>query len=252
MDAVVEFWNARPCNIKHSSLEIGTKAYFDEVEKQKFFVEPHIIDFSKFDTWQGKKVLEIGCGIGTAAINFAKNGAIYTGVELSDVSLDLTKKRFEVYGYSGTFYNINAEQLSDVVPVEEYDLIYSFGVIHHTQNPKSVITEIIKYMGVHTELRIMLYAKHSWKNIMIEGGYDQPEAQYGCPIANTYTKDDVIELLNPLKIISIVQDHIFPYQIEDYKRREYIKEAWFAKMPKDMFKHLESSLGWHLNIVAKK
>jgi hypothetical protein len=44
MDAVVEFWNARPCNIKHSSLEIGTKAYFDEVEKQKFFVKVVVFD----------------------------------------------------------------------------------------------------------------------------------------------------------------------------------------------------------------
>lgn len=91
---VKDFWNSRPCNIRHSVKDVGSKEYFDEVEKKKFFVEPHIKTFSKFERWSGKKVLEIGCGIGTAAINFARFGADYTGVELSSKSLELTQQRF--------------------------------------------------------------------------------------------------------------------------------------------------------------
>lgn len=37
----------------------------------------------------------------------------------------------------------------------------------------------------------MLYAKNSWKNIMIDAGLDQPEAQSGCPVANTYSHDKI-------------------------------------------------------------
>ena len=160
---VKNYWDDRPCNIKHSKKEIGTKEYFNDVEYRKYFVEPHIPEFAEFDKWKGKKVLEIGCGIGTDSINFAKAGAILTCVELSEKSLELCKKRFELFGLQANFYSANAEKLSKVVPIEEYDLIYSFGVIHHTPNPQNVFNEIKKYMNKDTEVRIMLYAKHSWK-----------------------------------------------------------------------------------------
>ena len=96
INEVKNFWNSRPCNVRHSSKSIGSIEYFDEVEKKKFFVEPHIIPFSDFPSWKNKTVLEVGCGMGTAAINFVKQGAKYTAVELSEESLKLAKKRFEV------------------------------------------------------------------------------------------------------------------------------------------------------------
>ena len=53
------------------------------------------------------------------------------------------------------------------------------------------------------------------------------------------------------KIIEIKQDHIFPYEIEPYKRNEYVKVPWFANMPENVFKTLEKNLGWHMLITAK-
>ena len=100
---VKKFWDNRPCNIQHSSKELGSLEYFNEVSKKKFYVEPHILDFTKFPQWQNKKVLEIGCGLATVGINFALSGSDYTGVELSDESLKLAKKRFNVYGMNGKY-----------------------------------------------------------------------------------------------------------------------------------------------------
>jgi len=251
IEEVKKFWNDRPCNIKHSSKEIGTLDYFNEVTKKKFFVENHILHFTKFPRWEDKKVLEIGCGLGTVGINFPFNGADYTGVELSEESLEIAKQRFSLYNQQGRFYLGNAEELSSFVPVETYDLIYSFGVIHHSPHPEKIVSEIKKYMNEDSVLKIMLYAKDSWKNYMIEAGLDQPEAQYGCPIANTYTKEDVVELLDGYEVLSIEQDHIFPYQIEPYKKGEYVKQPWFDVMPPEMFRSLEKNLGWHLLITAK-
>jgi SAM-dependent methyltransferase len=249
---VKEFWDNRPCNIRHSKREVGTKEYFDEVEKKKFFVEPHIKSFSEFNLWNGKKVLEIGCGLATAGINFARNGADYTGIELSKESLELAKKRFEVYNLKGNFYEGNAENLSEFLPKEKFDLIYSWGVIHHTPNPQKVINEVKKYLHKNGVFKMMLYSSNSWKNYMIGAGLDQPEAQYGCPIAYTYTEDEIKDLLgDDFEIISIQKDHIFPYQIEPYKRGEYIKQPWFEVMPDEMFKILEKKLGWHLLITSK-
>ncbi len=249
---VKNFWNNRPCNIRHSSKEVGSKEYFDEVERKKFFVEPHIKSFSQFNFYNGKKVLEIGCGLATAGINFARYGADYTGVELSKESLSLAKKRFEVYNLQGNFYEGNAENLSDFLPEEKYHLIYSWGVIHHTPYPGRVIEQVKKYLQKNGEFKLMLYASNSWKNYMIGAGLDQPEAQYGCPIAYTYTEEEVVELLGDDFIVTdIKRDHIFPYQIEPYKVGEYIKQPWFECMPDEMFKILEKKLGWHILITAK-
>ena len=251
IDDVRNYWNTRPCNIKHSPSEIGTKEYFDEVEKRKYFVEPHIPGFAEFEKWKGKKVLEIGCGIGTDAINFARAGADYTGIELSEASLDLTERRFDLYGLHGKFYPGNAEELPSIVPLQSFDLIYSFGVIHHTRNPQKIFDNIKNYMHLESEFRLMLYAKNSWKNIMIEAGLDQPEAQSGCPIAYTYSQNELRIMLSEYEIIDMRQDHIFPYIIEKYIHYEYERQPWFEVMPKEIFRGLEKALGWHTLIRCK-
>ena len=250
IEDVKQYWDDRPCNVRHSFEKVGTKLYFDQVEVKRYFAEPHIPDFADFKSWKGKKVLEVGCGMATEGINFARYGAQYTATDLSVESLDLAKKRFEVYNKSGDFYLGNSEELSSFLPLNTYDLIYSFGVIHHSLHPDRIISQIKQYMNKDSTLKIMLYASESWKNYMIETGYDQPEAQYGCPIAHTYTKDEVRELLDGFDV-TIEQNHIIPYQIEPYKRGEFVKQPWFEAMPDEVFNALKQQLGWHLLITAK-
>lgn len=252
IDQVRDFWNSRPCNIRHSDKPLGTREYFDEVERKKFTAEPHIMEFCDFPRWRGLRVLEIGCGIGTMAKNFAAHGADYTGVELSSDSLALTQKRFAVYDLPGRFYHGDAEHLTDFVPVQDYDLVFTWGVIHHSPNPGRILEQARSYMRSGTVLKVMVYADNSWKNYMIEAGLDQPEAQYGCPIAYTYTPEQLLTMIGPgFHQVSMHQDHIFPYQIEPYKQGRYLKHPWFETMPPDMFRVLERHLGWHLMLTAE-
>lgn len=254
LKAVENYWNSRPCNIRHSSLEIGTIEYFDEVEARKYLVEPHIPNFANFESWRGKRVLEIGCGIGTDAVNFARSGADYTGVELSVESLNLAKKRFEVYGLEGEFLLGNAEEVNDLLSGRKFDLIYSFGVLHHTPDISKALSAIVDLMDLDSKLKIMVYATNSYKNALIRYGLEQPEAQVGCPIANTYTTDEIERVFKSIgiEIEETAQDHIFPYKVEKYIQYIYEREPWFEAMNPQLFSALEKSLGWHMLITSKR
>ena len=253
VEDVQDYWNRRPCNIRHSTKPMGSKEYFDDVEERKYFVEPHIPAFADFPRWKGRKVLEVGCGIGTDAANFARAGADYHATDLSDASMALARQRFDVFGLEGSFTPGNAEELTRFIKARDFDLIYSFGVIHHTPHPEKVLAEARQLIAADGELRVMLYGKNSWKDIMIEAGLDQPEAQNGCPVAFRYTHDEVRDLFADagFEVTRIDQTHIFPYVIEKYVNYEYEVQPWFKAMPKAMFEALERSLGWHLCIYAK-
>jgi SAM-dependent methyltransferase len=237
------------------------------VEARKYFVEPHILAFAQFDRWAGKRVLEIGCGIGTDTIRFARAGARITAVDLSDESLALARRRASVYGLDHliSFYRADAERLSESVPVESYDLVYSFGVLHHTPHPPQAIREIHKYMRPGSTLKIMVYHRWSWKVLWILARFGKgafwrlddliarySEAQTGCPVTYSYSRRTVRDLLEGYSIEEIAVDHIFPYRIADYKQYRY-RKAWpFCWMPDGWFRALEKRCGWHLCVTARK
>lgn len=263
---VRDYWNARPCNVRHSPAEVGTREYFDQVEARKYFVEPHIPGFADFEKWRGKRVLEIGCGIGTDTINFARAGAEVTAVDLSVESLDLTRKRADVFGLSDRiqFFEVNAERLSEFIPAEKYDLVYSFGVIHHSPAPEKIIAEVREnFTRSGTTLKLMVYNRSSWKVLGMLFSerlrfWDldaviarHSEAQTGCPVTYSYSKRTVPNLVGDgFDITDLFVDHIFPYRVAKYVRYEYEKEWYFKMVPNSVFRAMEKRFGWHLCVTA--
>ena len=176
-EVVTKFWDDRPCNIRHSSKEPGTKEYFEEVTKRKYFVESHILSFAKFDAYKGKSVLEVGCGIGTAAQSFMEAGAVYTGIDISPRSVELAKKRMDLFKLTG---EVRVDDIQNGSFGEDrYDLVYSFGVLHHIPDLKSALQNIYKALKPGGEFKLIMYAEYSWKKLCIDVGLDQLEAQSG-------------------------------------------------------------------------
>ena len=265
---VRDYWNTRPCNIRHSNAAIGSRQYFDEVEARKYFVEPHIPRFAQFERWRGKRVLEIGCGIGTDTINFARAGAQVTTVDLSEKSMELARVRASVFGLEDRirFCPGNAEQLSTFVPVEPYDLIYSFGVIHHTPHPDAVLDQLRQYTHPGTTIKIMVYQRRSNKVawILLTEGKGRfwklpelvaknSEEQTGCPVKYTYTRREGRQLLerHGFRVSDVQVVQIFPYRISDYVLYRFTREWYFRWMPRPLFAYLEHRFGWHLCLSAK-
>lgn len=247
---VLKFWDDRPCNIRHSDKEVGTKEYFEEVTRRKYFVESHILDFANFDAYRGKSVLEVGCGIGTAAQSFMEAGADYTGIDVSPRSIELAQIRAKLFGLAGELRTADIQTID--FPDKKFDLVYSFGVLHHIADLDSALKNIHAMLKPGGEFKLMMYASNSWKGACIRSGLDQFEAQSGVPIAHMYTPEQIKDLLSEFTEIEIRQDHIFQWNIDDYKQYRYQKESWFEAMPEDLIRTLEKEFGWHLLITCKK
>ncbi len=264
--SVRDFWNARPCNIRHSPKPLGDREYFDEVEARKYFVEPHIPRFADFPRWAGKRVLEIGCGIGTDTMNFARAGARVTAVELSNRSLEVARKRAEVYGLANiTFMQANVEELTAALAPGFYDLVYAFGVIHHTPRPEVALREMRSFLAPRGTLKLMVYHRYSWKVLSILMTYgrgefwnlnrlvaEHSEAQEGCPVTYTYTRRQIREMVEGIgcQVKEMFVDHIFPWRIPDYVQYRYKRTWFFAMLPPPLFRWLERHFGWHLCVTG--
>ena len=257
LSKVRNYWNKQPCNIKFSTKRKFSKKYFEEITNKKYFVEKHIPNFAEFNKYKNKNVLEIGCGIGTDAIQFIKKGANYTGIDYSDESVKILKRRIKVLNLKDKKPNVfvdNAEELKLVKKLKiNFDLIYSFGVIHHTPKMKNCFKSIHQIANKKTKIKIMLYAKNSYKNMLLNETHYRFEAQKGCPVVYTVSKSKLENLIKgKFKIIDIKQDFIFPYKIRPYKKNKYEKIDHFKVMPKKIFKILEKNIGEHMLIELKK
>ena len=254
---IENYWNKQPCNIKYSKNKFGTKQFFNDISKKKFFVEKHIKNFAEFSKFKNKNVLEIGCGIGTTAFEFVKNKANYVGLDISKKSLEIAELRFKVFNIKGDYKFIygDSEKISKIklLSKKKFDLIYSFGVLHHSPNLKKSFNEIYKIAKKNTLIKIMLYNKFSYKSFMINLTKYRYEAQNNCPVVLLVNEDDIKKIVkNKFKIISITKDFIFPYKIKPYKKNRYELIEHFESMPKNIFNSIKKNIGEHLLITLKK
>lgn len=157
---VKEFWNKNVCGTFLTSKEKYTLDYFEDIEKKRYEIHPEVFSFAQFTRFHGKKVLEIGIGAGTDFIQWVRAGSQAYGIDLAPESVEHVKKRLELYDLQAAEVKVgDAENLE--YPNNFFDLVYSFGVIHHSPNTIKALEEIIRVMKPGGTAKIMVYHRHS-------------------------------------------------------------------------------------------
>jgi ubiquinone/menaquinone biosynthesis C-methylase UbiE len=154
----VKQWTAHPCGAVEG--DEAAPEYFLEVERRRYAQQGWQRDVIRFDLYARRTVLEIGVGLGTDLAQFAKAGAECHGIDITDRHLEATRRNFAARGLGVTLNKSDASRIpySD----EQFDLVYSFGVIHHIPDPEPVVREIHRVLKPGGRCLVALYHKHSF------------------------------------------------------------------------------------------
>lgn len=257
----------------HRHLEIGSREFFEQAD-QIFYrwntpLHTPAGYFGKifdYDRYRGKSILEVGCGMGCMAMNWARHAGDVTAVDLNPVAVQQTRRRFELFGLQGRIEEADGEQL----PFEDnsFDYSYSWGVLHHSPNTQSSIEEILRVVRPGSQVGVMLYHRNSFLfRFLVEyvEGYLHLEKDFLTPVqlgsrygdgaqaeGNPHTwpvtkKEVRDQLFSKFKNVHI---QVFGTDVDS------ILDAWMPKlskvMPKPMVKALACRWGWSLWITGIK
>lgn len=157
---VRDFWQRNPCGTKFAEAQPGSRAFYEAVEQHRYEKEWHIPAAAGFAASRNLRVLEIGCGLGTDGAQFARAGADYTGVDLTEAAVDLSRRRFELFNLPGTFQVADAERLD--FADNSFDVVYSHGVLHHTPDTAGAVREVHRVLRPGGVAKVMLYHRNSY------------------------------------------------------------------------------------------
>lgn len=255
-------WGANPCGAHVAGeLPFGSREYFDAIEYHRYVTDaPWMKRAIAFDRYAGKRVLEIGFGTGTDLLQFARGGAIVTGVDLTPRSIEIARRRFEVYGLTGEFAIGDAENLG--FPDSNFDAVYSFGVLHHTPDTQHAVSEIHRVLKPGGIAIVMIYHRASlyyWGSIILKHGLLRGEllkgtaeeimsrhVEYseteGRPLVKAYTRAEARRLFGGFRGCAI--------QVNQLTRRDLRPIG--RLLPEALFEWLACNFGWNLLITATK
>jgi SAM-dependent methyltransferase len=258
-----EQWGQDPCGAEYArEHELGTREFFDTVERNRYSeYAPWMPGLMGFDRHAGANVLEIGCGMGTDLLQFARGGARCTGVDLTPRSVEITRHRFRLYGNEGSFMIADGERLP--FATDSFDVVYSNGVLHHTPDTAGAIREIHRVLHHDGTAKVMLYHRNSlnyWIEIVLRRGllageylrgrsseeimsrvieFSEHEAR---PLVKVYSRKEARALFNQFKEVNV--------DVEQLTRAEL---RFLSPLVSDAtFKRLGRAIGWNVIITARK
>lgn len=173
---VRNFWGSEPCGTHFATGEKFTRDYYEQIEQYRYDVEPQIFSFAQFTRYHGKRVLEVGVGVGTDFLQWVRAGAEAHGIDITAEGIEHVRRRLELYGLKASELKVaDAEALP--YPDGHFDLVYSWGVIHHSPDTLKALAEIVRVTRPGGMCKIMVYNRCSlgafylWmKYALLKGG----------------------------------------------------------------------------------
>ena len=179
------------------TLTVGTREFFERLDRTFYGWNDELHDgdtrFGRifpYAKYRGCRVLEIGCGLGTMAMNWARHGARITAIDLNPVSVAQTSRRFELLGLNGEILHMDANALGFADAT--FDYVYSFGVLHHSPDLSRSIAELFRVLRSGGGFGVMVYNRASvryWHTMRYVEGFLHRESRFldRLQLASRYT-----------------------------------------------------------------
>jgi SAM-dependent methyltransferase len=227
----------------------GTKEFFDDLDEYRFDKLRYLPRLVNFEGYAGKRLLEVGCGIGTDLVRFGRGGAVATGVDLSRTALDLASRNAEHAGVSLDLKLANGEAL----PFEDscFDVVYCHGVLQYTADARLMVEECRRVLKPDGEGIFMVYNRVSWLNALSK--VMRVDLEHGdAPVLRKYSIPEFRDLLSGFAQVRIVPER-FPVKTRlhgGWKGFAYNKlfVPAFEALPRAWVR----PLGWHLMAFCRK
>lgn len=205
-DQVRAFWDADPCGTRY----LHGAEDFENHADTRYALEPHIPGFAPFAAARGRSVLEVGVGMGADYLEWLKAGARATGVDISPASVERTRRRCERAGYPSDLRVADAEHLP--FPDAVFDLVYSYGVMHHSPDTAQCLREAWRVLKPGGEARIMVYHHPSltgamlWLRYGLLRGRSMRQVVHDhleSPGTKAYTQNEILSMMGNFEELSM-------------------------------------------------
>jgi len=155
--AVRDFWDQASCGEALYLNGLSGDAYLAQA-RRRYDLEPYIEQFADFVAARGKRVLEIGVGLGADHQKFAEAGAELSGIDLTPRAIEHTRRRFSSLGLKSNLSVGDAENIE--FDDSTFDIVYSWGVLHCSPDTPKAISEVWRVLRPGGTAKIMIY--HTW------------------------------------------------------------------------------------------
>ena len=248
-DRIRDYWNAHIHDLAVARHPVGTREFFDDLEAYRYEKLHYLPSVVRFDAYRGKSLLEVGCGVGTDLVRFARAGARVSGIDIAEVSIELAKKNIAYHGGTADLRVMDGEALdfSD----HSFDVVYAHGVIQYTADAERMIGEIHRVLKPGGEAIMMVYNRHSWLNLLSKLMKVDLEHE-DAPVLNKYSIAEFRDLLGPFRDARIVPER-FPVKT---RLQRGLKATLYNRLFVGCFHMIPKAItrptGWHLMAFAYK
>jgi ubiquinone/menaquinone biosynthesis C-methylase UbiE len=259
-NAAIRQWTSNPCGALDGFSETSLE-YFEAVERNRYEqYAPWMRGFFNFNGYAGKKILEVGVGQGTDLVQFAKGGAKTHGIDITPRHLELAARNFSVRGLRSDLRYATATAMP--YERESFDAVYSFGVLHHTDDIERCIAECYRVLKPGGEFTLGVYHRFSlfhaytvlvngilrgglwrfgYEGLMsrIESGADGVEI---APLVKTYSRRQLKKILRGFSKVQLGVEHL---SAESFGRAGRL-------VPETLMQRAARHVGWYLVARAIK